>query len=133
MALLAQVGHQFGAQGGAVARLECGNHAVVLFHGVPPLLAVLIGAKAQRLQARIDLRVDGSQHRVLRSRVDGAVDRGVEPVVGRQVLSRVGCLHLEMQRLDLDQFLVADARRGQLTREALEPSHHLEGMEDVGF
>ena len=55
--LLLQVGQQHVAHGGGIARGQGLHHLLVFLHGAFPLLAVLVGAEAQRLQAGVDLVV----------------------------------------------------------------------------
>ena len=101
------------AHGLRVPSAERRHHEFVLFDGIFPFLAVLIGAKTQGLQTRIDLVVGCGQNRVFGGLVDGVVDRRIEPVIAGQVATGVSPEHFVMHRLDFEQLRIGDAPGSQ--------------------
>ena len=100
-------------------------------HRPIPFGAVQVGAKAQRMQARIERAVSLGQHRIGGDEVEAVVNGAIDAVVARQVAPAVGLLQVALQGLEVVEVGVGDAGGGKLARQAFQRGHDLEGMAHV--
>jgi len=133
IALAQQVLHQNTARRGRVASIERIEHLPVFLHGEFPHRLVLVGAKPQRLHARIDLSISLAQQRIFGGAVDGSVNTRIETVVPGQVAACEARQHFKVQGANLSQLQIRYALRRQFSRHAFKFREDFKCMRHIAF